>query len=264
MTPAGDPSDEIAALREQLAQARQALEDFSHTVSHDLRAPLRHVRSYIRIAQEDLGDAVPPEVQAHLRTASDAATQMGHMLDALMALSRLGRHVLEPAVLEVEHLVEAVRQTVEVSRSGPVPDPASESGAVAVPVHWHVATDFPLLRADAELVRQVLHHLLDNALKFSRGAAQPRIDVGWRMQPAGWCALYVRDNGVGFEQRFADRLFQVFQRLHSTREFEGLGSGLAHARLAVERHGGRIQARGDLAPGCEVVFTLPLADAAAA
>lgn len=263
MTPTSALQDEITALREQLAQARQALEDFSHSVSHDLRAPLRHVRSYIRIAQEDLEDAAPPEVLAHLQTASDAATQMGHMLDALLQLSRLGQQALEPAELDVHHLVGAARQSVEAARQAQGDN--MDGGAAPAPaVHWDIAPDFPALRGDPTLVSQALQHLLDNALKFTCHAARPRIAVGWRMHGAGWCELFVRDNGVGFEQRFADRLFQVFQRLHSQREFEGLGRGLAHARLAVERHGGRIRARGDLAPGCEVAFTLPLADAVVA
>lgn len=249
MNSRGNPlTDETAALRMQLAAAREALEEFNHSISHDLRAPLRHVRSYIKIAQDELGGQADPAVREHLRTAGDAALRMGHMLEALLELSRLGRVDLMPVACAMGDLVAETRSRVGDLR--------------ASQVRWEVAHDFPPLQADPALLRQLLQQLLDNAIKFSRGVPQPRIEVGWRMAEPGWCELFVRDNGVGFEQRFADRLFRLFQRLHAQQDYEGVGAGLAVARRIVERHGGRIRARGDLAPGCEVVFTLPLAGAA--
>ncbi len=247
---------ETARLREELAQAREALEDLRHTVSHDLRAPLRHVRSFIRIAQEDLGNAAPPDVASHLRTAAEAADQLGRMFDALLELSTLGRHVMEPACLSLGPLVDEACRLAEAA----APVRAAEGASSPPPVAWSIAPDFPSVQADPVLVTQILQRLLDNALKFTRHAPQPTIEVGWRLLGDGWCEIHVRDNGVGFEQRFAGRLFQVFQRLHSPRDFEGLGSGLAYVRQAVERHGGHVRADGERRPGCEVAFSLPLAD----
>lgn len=236
----------IEVLERELALARTALEDFTHSVSHDLRAPLRHVTSYLKIIREDLGSTLRPEIGAHLQTAADAAALIGQQIDGLLLLSRLGRVELEWSQVDLGRLVTEVRQQLEQQCAGRA-------------VEWRVAVDLPVVPGDVVLLGQSLAHLMGNALKFSVGAEPALIEVGWRRLDDAWCELTIVDNGVGFDPRFQDRLFRVFQRLHSSRQFDGLGMGLAFSRQVVERHGGSIQAQGALEGGCRVTLRLPLA-----
>jgi len=241
----------IADLQRQLAASHQALEDFTYAVSHDLRAPLRHVGAYLKIVQEDLGAGADPDILAHLQTARDAAARMGQLMDGLLELSRLGRAEMHWSAVDLGRLASDVWHQLK---------PECGHRQVAC----RIAPDMPLVRGDMALLGQLLMRLVDNALKFTRAAPRATIDIGWRAAAPGWCEVHVRDNGVGFDARLQDRLFRVFQQLHGGKEFEGLGIGLAFARGVVERHGGVIRARGDLAPGCEVSLSLPLAQVAAA
>lgn len=247
--PAPLPSDsarlDVERLRRELQQARAALEDFTYSVSHDLRASLRHVNAYVRIIQEDLGELASADILAHLDTVSQAAGQMGQQIDALTELSRLARVELQLSTLDLGQMLRDVRVTLA---------PAFDGRAL----EWDVAPDVPALQGDAELVRQVLTHLLSNAIKFSAPRPVASIRVGWHAQGSGWCALTVSDNGVGFNPQYAAKLFHPFQRLHRVREFAGLGMGLALARKIVERHGGTAWAEGEPDAGCSVSFTLPL------
>ncbi len=244
---AADALRRIAQLERELAQARLVLEDFTYSVSHDLRASLRHVHAYLRIAREDLGDELDPAIATHLDTAAGAAAQMGRLMDGLMELSRVGRAVLQPGVVDMGRLLDDVRQQLHVRTQ-------------ERDVLWQIAPDLPRVRGDMALLSQMSTCLLDNALKFTGerrdGAC---IEVGWIRLPDGMCEIYVQDNGAGFDPRVQDRLFRVFQRLHSTRQFDGIGIGLALARRVIERHGGQIRASGALGQGCRISFCLPLA-----
>ena len=242
---------QITDLQRQLEQARQVLEDFTYSVSHDLRAPLRHVGAYLKIIREDLGDGVDPAIVSHLQTAGDAATQMGRMMDGLLELSRTGRAELQVSTVDLFALLPELQDKL-----------APEIGERAIV--WRIAPDLPPVRGDLALLGQMLLHLLANAVKFTRQCTEPVIDVGWRALGDGWCEIHVQDNGAGFDPRFADRLFRAFQRLHSSRQFEGIGIGLAFARLIVERHGGTIHAQGTVGAGCRISLTLPMASDAAA
>jgi two-component system OmpR family sensor kinase len=248
-----DARAEIARLRQQLVQAGAALEDFTYSVSHDLRASLRHVSAYLKVVREDLGEGLDASIAAHLDTAGEAAAQMARLMDALLELSRVGRADLALCDVDLARLISDVRHQLE-------PDAGQRR------IEWRVAPDFPTVRGDMALLGLMFKHLLVNALKFTRPRDQAIIDISWSRR-AGCCELQIRDNGVGFDARQQDRLFRVFQRLHSPRQFEGLGIGLALARRVVERHGGTIAARGeateDATCGCEISLTLPLADAAA-
>lgn len=243
--PDGEPLSNAQLLRE-LGQARAELEDFTHSVSHDLRASLRHVNAYVQIVKEDMGDATPPAIVGHLDRVSQAARQMGLQIDALMELSRLTRVEVQLATVEPGPLVADVLAALSPLQAGRT-------------VEWQVAPDFPALQADAVLLRQVLMHVLSNALKFTATRAVAEIKVGWYMTDGGRCALTVADNGAGFNPQYTDKLFRAFQRLHGAREFEGLGMGLALTRKIVERHGGEVGATGAPDAGCRVSFTLPLA-----
>lgn len=236
---------QVADLQRQLAQARQGLEAFTYSVAHDLRAPLRHVTAYLKIIREDLGEAVEPGIVAHLQTADDAAAQMGHLMDGLLELSRTGRVDLHESRVDLPRLVRELQDKLA---------PVVGERQIA----WRIAHDLPAVRGDLGLLGQMLLCLLDNAVKFTRHKQAAVIDIGWQVLPNGWCELHIQDNGAGFDPRFADKLFRVFQRLHSTRQFEGIGIGLALARLIVERHGGTIQAQGEPGGGCRISLTLPM------
>lgn len=240
----------IAELEQALDLSRQALEEFTYSVSHDLRAPLRHVGAYLKIVREDLGPEIDPTIRAHLQTANDAALLMGRQMDGLLELSRLGRADLRMAEVDLSRLVTDV--CAQLAPAG-----------LAQTVLWQVAHPLPLVRGDMALLGQMLVHLLGNAVKFSGPSAAPAVTVDSSTGSDGYCTLRIADNGIGFDSRFQDRLFRVFQRLHSNRQHpglgDGLGIGLAFARLVVQLHGGTIEIRGDLQPGCLVSLTLPLA-----
>ena len=245
-----DVQQRLAGLQQELQLARQALEDFTYSVSHDLRAPLRHIGAYLKIIREDMGAGMDPAINAHLQTVSDAALLLGRQMDGLLELSRLGQSDLCLSDVDLSRLIAQVGEQV----TSAFPDR---------PLLWRVAPGLPVVRCDMALLGQMLIHLLGNAVKFSATAGSPCVSVDWSSAGEGFCRLTISDNGVGFDSRFQDRLFRVFQRLHSNRQSpgfgDGLGIGLAFARQVVERHGGGIQIRGDLNPGCEVSLTLPLA-----
>ena len=242
----GSESHLTAQLRHERDQARSELEDFTFSVSHDLRASLRHVTAYVQIIKEDLGPQTSGAVASHLDRVSQAARQMGLQIDALTELSRLTRLDLDLTTGAVAPLVQDVCMALAPTLGGRR-------------VEWQVADDFPALRCDATLLRQVLMHVLSNALKFTAPRAVARIEITWQAHDNGLCVLTVTDNGVGFNPGYASKLFHAFQRLHGSREFEGLGVGLALTRKIVERHGGMVWAIGAPDAGCSVSFTLPLA-----
>ncbi len=230
---------ELGANAMQLQQSNRELEAFSYSISHDLRAPLRHIDGYARMLQEDAGELLDPDMRRYLDTISDSARQMGALIDDLLAFSRLGRKPVERTEVDMHALVERVVDEV--------------GGGSRVSVG-----PLPAVHADPVLLRQVWVNLLSNALKYSapRGDAA-RIEVsGERMD--GVTRYRVRDNGVGFDMRYADKLFGVFQRLHSQEEFEGTGVGLAIVRRIVTRHGGTIGAEAEPGRGATFTFELPI------
>ncbi len=243
---APEPQQRVEQLERELAQARLALEDFTYSVSHDLRASLRHVISYLRIAREDLGDGLDPAVSAHLDTAAGAAAQMGRLMDGLMELSRVGRAVMQQGEVDLVRMVDDLRRTLQDKAEGRQ-------------IVWSIAPDLPRVRGDMAMLSQMLGCLLDNAMKFSRDSASSQIAVQWNLLEHGLCEIHIQDNGVGFDPRMQDRLFRVFQSLHSARQFDGIGVGLALARRVVERHGGQIRASSGPGLGCRVSLSLPLA-----
>ena len=170
---------ENARLQQALAHARLELEDFSYSVSHDLRASLRHVTAYLQIIDEDAGDLLNEVNHLHLQTAGKAARQMGHLMDALMELSRLGRVALQPSAVALGTLVAEAQQLL-------APELAQRT------VAWHIAPDLPTVWGDAVLLRQALMQLLSNALKFSGHLNPTVIEIGWEPGSAGQCVLWVR------------------------------------------------------------------------
>lgn len=243
---------ELARSQQQVADMAAAQEEFLRAVSHDLRAPLRHVTSYGTLVRELLGDLPPgvlqgPEVQealGFLATMDQSAKRMGLMIDGLLALVRAGRAPLRlQPVLLADAIVQARASLAAV-----------EAGRA---VEWRIALDLPTLQADPALLHELLVQLLGNALKFTRQAAQPCIAVQAVVAPAGHVAFTVQDNGVGFDPARAGTLFGVFQRLHRESEFEGVGTGLALCRAIAQRHGGAITATAVPGAGCTVRVEWP-------
>ena len=248
------PDADAATLRQLLARREQELaaahadaEDLARMVSHDLRAPLRHVLAYGGLLREMLAGGEDPGMA--LDTLERSSRQLGDMLDAVVELARLARVPLQPGHTPGALLVEEARRALQ----GTVP-----ATDLARAVDWHIATPLPAVPGDAALLRLALRQLLANALKFTRPTTAPRIEVGAVPAADGGCTLYVRDNGVGFDPARAARLFQPFARLHGA-PFDGLGTGLAQVRQILRRHGGSVRAEAAPDAGCTVWITLPRA-----
>jgi PAS domain S-box-containing protein len=222
-----------------LEAANRELEAFSYSVSHDLRTPLRTISGFGAMLEEGYGAQLPVEAQRYLRLIRSGAHNMDTLIDDLLAFARLGRQAVTRKLLEPGDV--ARRALRELASSG-----ATSTSAVTV-------LPMPACRADAALLHQVFANLLSNALKFTHDRAEPSIEVGFDAE-AG--AYYVRDNGVGFDPRYADKLFGVFQRLHRPEEYEGTGVGLAIVERVVTRHEGRVWAESVLGEGAVFYFTL--------
>jgi PAS domain S-box-containing protein len=240
---------------QQLEAANAELESFSYTVSHDLRAPLRHIHHYVEMGRDaangpDGAAAVAPFLSHVLRSTS----HMGKLIDGLLDLARLGRTALRAMPVPIGDLVDELVATLQAEAQRTADGHAVSDGER---VTWVIARDLPMVQCDPVLVRQVWNNLLSNALKYSRKRDKVRIEIGWQARESGLMEFFVSDNGVGFDPRFRDKLFGMFQRLHSESEFEGTGIGLALTRKIVERHGGNIWAEGEKNVGCTIRFTLP-------
>ncbi len=224
----------VADRTADLLLSNAQLEAFSYSVAHDLRAPLRAINGFATVLIEDFGAHLPHEAQRMLATIRARGTRMGSLIDDLLVVSRLGQQQIERGVVAVEPLAREVVAAL-----------TEESGAQVA-----IGT-LPMTEGDVSLVRQLLTNLVGNALKFSRTRTPPVIEIGFTNG-----AYFVRDNGVGFDMRYVNKLFGVFQRLHKEAEFEGIGVGLAIVKRIVERHGGRAWAEGELDRGACVYFTL--------
>jgi PAS domain S-box-containing protein len=226
----------------ELETANQELESFSYSVSHDLRAPLRHITGFVSMLNTRAGARLDPESRELLQSIAGAADRMTRLIDALLTFSRTGRADLRKQRLALGPLVQAVQAELRAEARGRK-------------VEWHIG-ELPEADGDADLLRQVFINLMSNALKYTRPRAVAKIDITAE-KTNGEVVVQVRDNGVGFDPRYVDKLFGVFQRLHRPGEFEGTGIGLATVRLVVQRHGGRVWAEGEPGKGATFHFTLP-------
>ena len=245
-------AERIAALQAELAAVRAEMQALTATVSHDLRAPLRHITSYVQLVQEDAGPVLTPEVQGFLTTISDSARHLGAQLDGLLALSRVGTVALSPQAVALGPLVASVVE--ELSAHAARQSPARQ-------LQWQISDALPTVQADPALLRQALVQVLGNALKFTAPRATAVITVAALAAadaPAGQTGLRVQDNGVGYNPAQQAALFTVFGRLHSAQQFAGLGMGLALTAKALQRMGGTVAAQGVVDGGCCVTLTLPV------
>jgi PAS domain S-box-containing protein len=227
----------------QLESANRELEAFSYSVSHDLSAPLRHIAGFVRLLREDLGDTLAGDPAHCLQQIEDAARRMRRLIDDLLEFSRTARAVMKQTPVPLDALVDDV-----------ITELSAHLGVRKVV--WQREGLGEVL-ADPVLLRQVLVNLLDNALKYSRPRDPAVIEIGRQEGPGREPVVFVRDNGVGFDMRYADKLFGVFQRLHLEDDFEGTGIGLANVQRIINRHGGRVWAEGKVNGGATFFFSLP-------
>ncbi|ADY27344.1 GAF sensor signal transduction histidine kinase (plasmid) [Deinococcus proteolyticus MRP] len=233
---------ERAEQTQRLHEQNGELEAFTYSVSHDLRTPVRHIMGFNRLLRGNLGTEIDAKSERYLTVIDDATVRMNTLIDAMLDLSRTARATLKMGPVDLGSLVAEVRSELE----------AEEEDRAVV---WEVAP-LPQVTGDRATLHQAAVNLLSNALKYTRTREEAHIRVWAEERPYEW-AVFVRDNGVGFDPHYSERLFGVFQRLHRADEFEGTGVGLANVRRIVARHGGTVSAESRLGEGATFGFTLP-------
>jgi signal transduction histidine kinase len=235
-----------AELRLQVGRveaANRELEAFSYSVSHDLRAPLRHVTGFVELLNQRDLTALDEKSRHYLQVISEAAEKMGTLIDDLLAFSRMGRAEVMKSRVDPGRMVEGIIDELKTVSAGR-------------DIVWELAP-LPVVEADPAMLRLVMMNLLTNALKFTRLRPRATIEIGAVTDQPEETLFFVRDNGVGFDMRYVDKLFGLFQRLHSPEQFEGTGVGLANVRRIIHRHGGRTWAEGAPDGGATFWFSLP-------
>jgi PAS domain S-box-containing protein len=226
-----------------LAHANRELEAFSYSVSHDLRAPLRHVTGFATLLEQRAGHSLDEQGRHYLKAMVESASRMGRLIDDLLTFSRMGRRALAKQPVDLGRVVASARREVAVDINGR-------------DIVWAI-DPLPVVEADPAMLRLALVNLLSNAVKYTRPRAQAHIEIGTVGGSADETVVFVRDDGVGFDMQYAHKLFGVFQRLHGADEFDGTGIGLANVRRIVERHGGRIWVQSEVDRGATFYFALP-------
>ena len=229
---------------QQLVAANKDLDVFSHMVSHDLRAPLRHISSFVSLLLEHMGETSDKLALQYLGSIAKSSKRMSHMIEGLLEYARLGRVTLEAQPVPLAPLLEGVMAHLRQDN-------------LERNIEWVIEEDLPVVRGDAMLLAQAWGNLLSNSVKYTGTREKARIEIGWKVSPVDGRTFYVRDNGVGFDLAKAHNLFVMFQRQHHSMDFEGTGTGLALAQRIIERHNGRIWAETELGKGCTFFFTLP-------
>jgi signal transduction histidine kinase len=248
--------DEIRQLNQELAKqaaeleaSNKELESFAYSVSHDLRAPLRHVVGYSELLQRQASSALDDKSRRYMQTILESAKRMGNLIDDLLGFSRIGRAETKKGPVKMEQLVTEVVAELRQETSGR-------------DIDWKIEA-LPVCYGDRSMLKIVLVNLVSNAVKFTRLRSRAEIQIGCVDRKENQVEVFVRDNGAGFDMQYVNKLFGVFQRLHRSEEFEGTGIGLATAQRIIYRHGGQMRAEGVVDQGATFYFSLPKAQDAA-
>ncbi len=246
ITPRKKVEQELLLLNEELEMRvkhrTEELESFTYSVSHDLRAPLRAINGYAKMFEEDYIEILDDEAKRLLGVIQDNAKKMGTLIDELLAFSRLGRKELNKSKINTKELTQNIISEYYKS--------SLEKVDIKI-------EDLPEVIADYSLMHQVMLNLISNAFKYSVHVEKPCIEISCKAKDDE-IIFFVKDNGAGFDMRYSDKLFGVFQRLHSTHEFDGTGVGLAIVKRIITRHGGRVWAEGEIGKGATFYFSLPI------
>ncbi len=234
---------ELATRAVELEAANKELEAFAYSVSHDLRAPLRHVAGYAELLQKQAFSLLDDKSRRYLKTILESAKRMGDLIDDLLSFSRIGRAETKKAVVNLEQLVTQVVAELGQQTTGR-------------DITWKI-DPLPICHGDRSMLKVVLVNLLSNAVKFTRIRSKAEIEIGCAAERANQVEVFVRDNGAGFDIQYVNKLFGVFQRLHRPEEFEGTGIGLATVQRIIHRHGGEVRAEGAVGRGATFYFSLP-------
>jgi K+-sensing histidine kinase KdpD len=242
--------DEIRKLNRELGRrateleaSNNELESFAYSVSHDLRAPLRHIAGYSELLQRQSSAVLDEKSQRFIRTILDSAKRMGNLIDDLLAFSRIGRAETRKTVVDLEQLTREVVAEIGQDTKGRN-------------ISWKIGA-LPVCYGDRSMLRLVVVNLVSNAAKFTRMRTPAEIEIGCADLNEEEVELFVRDNGAGFDMQYANKLFGVFQRLHLPEQFEGTGIGLATVQRIIHRHGGKVRGEGALDKGATFYFSLP-------
>jgi PAS domain S-box-containing protein len=238
-------NEELRRRAVDLEAINKELEAFTYSVSHDLRAPLRHIDGFVGMLQRHLAATLDDKGRRLLTTVSESARQMARLIDDLLAFSRTSRIDMARTTVDLNTLVQEVHKAL-------LPETEGRD------IHW-IIRDLPTVQGDPSLLRQVFANLLSNAVKYTRRRNEASIEIGSADGNDDEVTVFVRDNGVGFDMQYGHRLFGIFQRLHRPDQFEGTGIGLANVRRIIHRHGGRTWAEGVVDGGATFYFTLPRA-----
>jgi len=233
----------VAERTAQLQAVNVELEAFSYSVSHDLRAPLRHVMGFVDLLQKDAGPSLSEKSLRYVKTISESAARMGTLIDDLLAFSQIGKSTLQKIDVDLDQLVREIVGEFQA-------ETAARNIAISI-------RGLPVVWADRALLRSAIVNLISNAVKFTSARAEAKIEIGSVADSVGQNVIFIRDNGAGFNPKYMDKLFCVFQRLHTQKEFEGTGIGLANVQRILNRHGGRAWAEGVVDVGATFYFSLP-------
>jgi light-regulated signal transduction histidine kinase (bacteriophytochrome) len=232
----------VSERTEQLEAANKELEAFSYSVSHDLRAPLRHISGFVDLLNKNNSAQLDSEGLRFLNIITESVHEMGNLIDALLTFSRLSKTEMQRVKINSKSIVNRALKTFSDELTGRI---------VKINI-----SDLPDAMGDENLINQVWVNLISNALKYSRNKEKAVIDIGGKVEN-GEVIFHIKDNGAGFDMKYADKLFGVFQRLHKASDFEGIGIGLANVNRIVMRHGGKCWADGEVGKGATFLFSVP-------